>query len=199
MNLNSVVQALKPKHWRDLARHFRNHHWEQDDEGSILISHARVRGVFECEAPDGLGVIQTANLWTTEGFNHILSVAVAGGTQYATWYLAPFSGNVTVSDAWTAANFASTATELTTQYSEGTRVAFVESVPASKSTNNLVSPAVVTAATTNVSIWGVGLLSSSTKGGTSGVLLSAAKYSTARSLAAVGDTLGVKYTLTFSN
>lgn len=199
MNLTSFFSQLKSRDWRNLGRLFRNHRWERDDDGDILIGHARIGGVFECEAPDGLGAIRTRNLLTTEGCNYLLSVGIANGTQYSTFYVAPFSGNVAVADTLTAANFASTQTELTTQYSESTRVAFVESTPASKSTNNTASPAVVTAATDSVSIWGAGLLSSSTKGGTTGVLLSAAKYASVRTLALTGDTLGIKYTLTLAN
>jgi len=198
-SIQSLIQQLHPRHWRELGRLFRNHRWERNDDGEILISHARIGGVFECDAPDGLGVVQTPNLITTEGCNYLLSVGIANGTQHTTFYVAPFSGNVAVADTLTAANFASTQTELTTQYSESTRVAFVESTPASKSTNNTASPATITAAADNVTIWGAGLLSLSTKGGTTGVCLAAAKYSTARTLALTGDTIGIKYTLTLAN
>lgn len=199
MNLNAVLNALHPRHWRELGRFWRNHRWERNDDGEILISHARIGGVFECDAADGLGVVQTRNLITTEGCNYLLSAGIANGTQHTTFYVAPFSGNVAVADTLTAANFASTQTELTTQYSESTRVAFVESTPASKSTNNTANPATITAAVDSVTIWGLGLLSLSTKGGTTGVCLAAAKYSTARTLALTGDTLGIKYTLTLAN
>jgi hypothetical protein len=198
MNLTAFCASLAPKHFRNLARLYRNHQWDRDDEGQILIGHARIHGV-QSVSTDGETWRQRPNLWTTEGCNYLLSVGVAGGAQYTTFYLAPFSGNVTVADTWTAANFASTATELTTQYSEGTRVAFVESAPASKATSNNASPATFTAATTAVTIWGAGLLSTSTKGATSGVLLTAAKYATAEVLNAVGNTLAIKYELTLSN
>jgi hypothetical protein len=194
-----IVNALLPRHWRELYRHFRNFNYEYDDKNNLLISHAKIGGVYETFAPDGLGWVATPNLITTEGANHLLSVGVAGGSQVGPWYVAPFSGNVTVADTWVAATFAATATELTSQYSESTRVAFTESVPASKSTNNTANPATFTAASDNVNIWGVGLLSSSTKGGTSGTLLSAAKYSSVRNLPTTGDTIAIKYTLTLAN
>jgi hypothetical protein len=199
MNLQGIISALPSRHWRELGRIFRNHRYERNDDGDLLIAHAKFSGVWECTAPDGQGTVVSRNLLTTEGANHLLSVAVAGGTQYTTWYIAPFSGNVTVLDTWTAATFAAAATELTTQYSEGTRVAFTESVPSAKSTNNTSNPATITAASDSVSIWGLGLLSSSTKGATSGVLLSAVKYSTVRTLPTTGDTIGLKYTMTLSN
>lgn len=199
MNLRAFFGQLAPKYWRELGRLFRNHKWERNDDGEILISRTRIGGVFESVSPDGIGVVRTPNLVTTEGCNYLLSVGIAGGTQYGTFYVAPFSGNVAVTDALTAANFATTQTELSTQYSETTRVAFVESTPASKSTNNTANPATITAATDSVSIWGLGLLSTSTKSATTGVLLAAAKYSAARSLPTAADTLGIKYTLTLAN
>jgi hypothetical protein len=199
MNLRAFCSALAPKYWRELARLFRNYKWERNDDGDILIGHATIGGVFECDAPDGLGVVRTNNLITTEGCNYLLSAGIAGGTQYTTFYITPFSGNVAVTDALTAANFTTTQTELTTQYTETTRVTFVESTPASKSTNNTASPATVTAAADSVSIWGLGLMSTSTKSATTGVLLAAAKYSTVRTLATSADTLGIKYTLTMAN
>lgn len=195
----NIIATLKPKFWRELGRHFRNFNYEHDDSGDLLISHARIGGVFESEAPDGLGVIKTRNLLTTEGCNYLLSAGVGNGTVHGTFYIAPFSGNVIVLDTWTAATFASAATELTTQYSQATRVEFVESVPASKALHNTANPAQFTSAVDSVSIWGIGLLSASTKGATTGVLLAAAKYSTVRSLPTTGDTLGVRYSLTLSN
>lgn len=199
MNLRAFAAVLQPKHWKNLARLYRNHQWEADDSGDILIGHARISGSYETDAPDGLGQTVTKNLLTTEGINHLLSVGIAGGTQIGTWYIAPFSGNITVADTLTAATFASGTTELTTQYSEASRVAFQESIPASKSTNNTANPAVFTSASDTVNIWGVGMLSVSTKGSTSGTLLSVAKYSTVRSLPVTGDQISVKYTLSIAN
>ncbi len=198
--IKDFLASLAPRHWKELARFFRNHKWERNDDGDILISHARISGIYETFANDGKGVVATPNLITTEGANYLLSAGIANGTVYTTFYVAPFSGNVAVVDTLTAANFTATQTELTnTHYSETTRVAFVEATPASKSTNNTVSPATFTAATDAVTIWGVGLLSTSTKSATTGVLLSAAKYGSVRTLSTAGDTLGVKYTMTLAN
>lgn len=194
-----LFSTLSSRYLRDFRRLFANHKWDVDDDGGVLIGSARIGGVFEHEAPDGLGVLTDHNLITTEGGNYLLSVGLAGGTQYGTFYVAPFSGAVAVTTALTAANFASTQTEITTGYSESTRVAYVESAPSGMSTNNTASPATVTAAIDNLIIRGVGLLSTSTKGATTGVLLAAANYSTARTLPTTNDTLGIKYTLTLSN
>lgn len=195
----NLFSSLSPKRLREIGRHFRNFKYEYNDDGELLIAHAKVCGEIETTAPDGLGSVISHNLWTTEGFNHVLAVTVGAGTQYANWYIAPFSGNIQVVDTLTAADFTSGTTELTTQYLEGTRVVYNDSVPANKSTNNTAAPAIFTANNDNVNIWGIGLLSSSAKGATSGVLLSVAKYSAVRNLPTTGDTLGVRYTLTLAN
>lgn len=195
----NLIDKFSTKHLKELSRFFRNHKWEQDEEGSLFIAHAKISGTYETWAPDGLGWVKTPNLLTTEGCNYLLSAGIANGTRYTTFYVAPFSGNVTIADTWTAANFASNGTELTTQYSETTRPEYIESVPSSKSLNNTSNPAVITAAVDSVTVWGAGVLSSSTKGGTSGVLLSVVKYTAARTLPSTSDTLGIKYTLTLAN
>jgi len=198
-SIQSVVAALHPRHWRELGRRFRNRRYEVTDDGEVLIAHARIGGLFSTRAPDGQGEVLTHNLLTTEGVNYLLACGLGGGVQMGAFYIAPFSGNVVVADTWTAATFASTATELITQYDEATRVTFVKSTPANKSTNNTANPAVFTSALDNVNIWGIGVLSTATKGATSGVLLSAAKYTTVRNLPTAGDSLAVKYTLTLTN
>lgn len=195
----NLVGKVSSKCFSDWARLYRNRRWERNDDGDILVASVKLRGIYETWAPDGLGVVETPNLLTTEGCNYLLSAGIANGTRYTEFYVAPFSGNVTIADTWTAATFSSSGTELTTQYSEATRPAYTESVPSNKSTNNTSNPAVITAAVDNVTVWGVGILSSSTKGGTTGVLLSVAKYSAARTLPSTSDTLGIKYTLTLAN
>jgi len=194
-----ITQALKPKYWRDLYRHFRNFNYDVNERGELLIAHATIKGVYQVTAPDGLGTQKYPNLLTTEGINYLLSAAIGNGTRYTAFYLAPFSGNITLADTLTAATFSSTATELTTQYSQATRVEFVESVPASKTTHNTSNPAVFTTASDSVSVWGCGLLSSSTKASTSGVLLTAVKYGTVRSLPTTGDQLSVTYSVSLAN
>lgn len=189
---------MKNSVWRELGRRYRNHQWEVTDDGEILIAHARIKGVYSTLAPDGLGEVRTPNLITTEGANHLLGVALGAATQYSKFYLAPFSGNVSITDTLTAATFTSTTTEVTA-YSEGTRVEFVESTPAARSVNNTANPAVFTSSSDNITIWGFGLLSTAAKSATTGVLLSAVKYTTARILPVTGDTISIKYTLSLNN
>lgn len=200
-SVNSVLRAIPNRVWREFRQLVRNHKWERTDEGNIYIGEAKavMRGDFEVWAPDGMSWQTGHNMWTIEGFNYLLDVGVHDGTKISTWYIAPFGANVAVVNTLTAATFASTQTELTTAYSQSTRVAYVETAPSSGSVNNTSNPAIITAASTNVSVWGFGILSESAKSSTSGKLLCATTFSSVRTLAAIGDELGVRHTLTLSN
>lgn len=188
------------RHAREFARLFRNHRYDRDDQGGILFAeaHATLHGHYALVDAQGQVLRSGPNLITDQGANHILSAVLAGGTVYTTWYLAPFTTDVTPVVGWTAATFPATAGELTTQIAEATRPAYTEATPASRSTNNNDSPATITAAQDSVVIRGVGLLSHSTKGSTSGVLLSAYKYTAAYTLPTTGNTAGLKHTFTIS-
>lgn len=183
---------------RDLQRLVRNFKYEFDDDGGMLIANVHVRGDLDVWAPDGLGWVREHNSWITEGKTHALGVIMSGGAQKTAWYVAPFSGNVSVSTSWTYVTFASTATELTTQYSESTRQEYLEAAASAGSTNNTANPATFTAATDGVTIWGAGLVSHSAKGDATNaghILLAASKYTTVRTLAATSDTLGIRWTI----
>lgn len=194
-----ITQAVKPRIWRDLYRHFRNFKYEMDDNGDVLIAKARIRGVYSVHTPDGLGVTCHHNLWTTQGLNYLLSAGIGNGTRYTTFYLAPFSGTATLTVGLTAADFYSTMQEITTSFTQGARVAFVESVPASGASNNTGNEAVFTTNTDSVTVTGCGLLSGSTANSTAAPLLTAVKYSPARSLPTTGDQLSVGYTVSLEN
>lgn len=192
----SCLKAFAPRHLREFARLVRNRKVEQTDDGvMILESKVTFHGLQTVIGPDGVERSHP-NLVTTEGLNHLLDVALHGSSQVGTWYLAPFSGSTTPALTHTAATFASAFTELTTQYSESTRVAFVEGATAAGVINNYSNPGTITTAVDNVTVAGSGVLSVSTKGSTSGVLLAAAKYASAYSLPTTGGTLGLKYQLT---
>lgn len=201
VSASDLMKKVSSRHWHEFARLFRSHKWERDENGGIRLSGAGVimRGDYRVWAPDGLGWTAGHNLWTTEGFNHLLSVALAGGSQVPTWYVAPTGANVAVVNTLTAATFASAQTELTAQYSQATRVAYAESAPSGGSTSNSASPATITAASNGVNVWGFGILSVPTKGSTSGTLLCATTYSAVRTLPLTGDSHAITHTLTLQN
>jgi hypothetical protein len=138
----------------------------------------------------------TPNLVTNQGLNDMLSVWCAGGSQVQNRYIALFESNSTPTNAWTSANFSGTnCTEFTT-YDEAARPLWGKGAVATQTINNSASKAVFTANATKT-IYGAALLSASAKGGGSdstGILYSATRYATARSVVAT-DVLNVQYDL----
>jgi len=198
MNMFSI-----PSRWKhDFARLVRNFKYDFDDNNDLLIANVKFDNYLDVYAPDGLGWQRSKNLVTTEGKNSVLDVVLHGTSAVATWYVAPSSGNVEPSATWThsgATAYHTVATELLagTDYNESTRVAFVEAAASAGSITNTASPATFTAKIDNVTIRGCGLCSTSVSQSTSAsyALLAASTYTTARVLATIGDTLGVKWTI----
>lgn len=141
------------------------------------------------------------NIVPSAGILDLLDVYIGNGTQTTTWYLAPFAGNVTPAAGWTATTFDSLATEFT-NYTQSTRPALVPGAAASGEINNLASLATITVGAdtaTQDTIWGIGLISSSTKEGTTGVLFSAARLATSRANLLEDDQINLSYRLQISN
>lgn len=190
------------KHSREFAAALRNHHYEVSEAGiHFPKQRAFASGVYTHNV-NGLDERADGNIVVTEGLNHMLDVVLHGTTAVATWYFGLFSANVTPAATWTAANFTANSTEITSNtegYSETTRQAFVEAAASAGSTNNTASKAAFTIATaTSITIWGAGLLSSNVKGGTTGTLLSSAKFSASRTVYNT-DVFNLGYTITLTS
>lgn len=142
------------------------------------------------------------NILPTEGLNNVCDTWLGSVAKAAGWYIALYSGAVTPAANWTASNFAANATEITSQtegYGEATRPQFVASgAAAGGSIDNIGSEASYTiVCTTSINVNGVGFLSSSARGGTAGVLGSAARYGQTRVLQNTDDyQVGYKTTFT---
>lgn len=141
------------------------------------------------------------NLITTEGFAHILNVALGGKAKSAGYFLALFSGSATPQANWTASNFASVASEIvsmTEGYTGATRPQWTPIDTVNGSIDNFASAAKLTIATSSeLNVTGAAILTTSTKGGTTGVLISASKYAAQRSLQD-GDTFEIGYRLSLT-
>lgn len=140
---------------------------------------------------------RTKNLITKEGMIHVLNVALGSKAKASGYYLALFSGATAPADNWTAANFSAVSNEivsLTEGYTNPTRPQFVAAdTTDQKYIDNFASTARVTIATTSqLNVTGTALLTSSVRGGTTGVLLSATKYAAARTFQD-GDTYDIGY------
>jgi hypothetical protein len=128
------------------------------------------------------------NLVVTEGRNHYLDATLKTGVASPLWYVglkngvAAVAGDVMSSKGWT---------ELV-PYSNATRPVYTTGAISSGSVDNSASKAVFTInATATVS--GAFLTNNSTKSGTTGILLGAGNFATARDVLS-GDTLNVTVT-----
>ena len=126
------------------------------------------------------------NLIPTAGRDYIIAAAMAGGSQFSTWYLSLYSGSYTPQLTDTAANYVANATEITTAYSEANRPTLVPDAAGSGSYTNAGTPAVFTF-TSATTVRGGGLHSNSVKGGTTGILLSIVAAPSPRAVEAGGQ------------
>lgn len=120
------------------------------------------------------------NLIPTEGLNHVLNILLKSASQVATWYIGLYEGNYTPVAGDTMATFPAQATE-TTAYTSATRLAFVPGTVAAATVDNSASPAQFTFNATKT-VYGGFIGSASAKGSTSGVLLSAVRFGSPKSL-----------------
>ncbi|MDD2978122.1 hypothetical protein [Aquabacterium sp.] len=137
------------------------------------------------------------NTLPVEGLAYLLSVALGQTPKPAGYFLALFSGAAAPAANWTAASFAAAASEITSMtegYTSPTRPAWTP--PASTATasiDNMGAVAHLTMATAGtLNVTGAALLTNSTRGGTTGALISASKYAATRVFQS-GDTYDVGY------
>lgn len=137
------------------------------------------------------------NLLPVEGLAYMLSVIMGQTPKPAGYFLALFSGAAAPAANWTAASFAAAASEITSMtegYTSPTRPVWTP--PASTATasiDNMAAVAHLTMATAGtINVTGAALLTNSTRGGTTGVLISASKYAATR-VFQNGDTYDVGY------
>lgn len=141
--------------------------------------------------------IWTPNRVVDQGLNYFLNAGLRAEGAQANWYVAPFAANVTPAASLTAATFASTLTEFT-NYAEANRVQWVSDGAASSLViENNSAPALFTIGNgVQTTIYGAGLLSSSPKSSTAGVLVAAAKLPTGLTGLADGFEVRLKYRIT---
>jgi len=143
----------------------------------------------------------THNLVVNEGLAHLLNVAMGTTAKPAGYYLALFSGATAPAATWTAANFAAVAAEIvsmTEGYTNATRPQWTPQNTSTNSIDNFNAVAKVTIATSSqLTVTGAAMLTNSTKGGTTGTLISASKYTAAR-VFQDGDEYEIGYRLSFT-
>ena len=144
---------------------------------------------------------RTENLIPTEGLAHILNVALGTTPKPASYHLALFSAAAQPAANWTAASFASTASEIvsmTEGYSAATRPTWTPTNTSTNSIDNMAAVAKVTMKTaSSLTVQGAAMLTSSSKGGTTGALISASKYASPR-VFQDGDTYEIGYRISLT-
>ena len=144
---------------------------------------------------------RTENLIPTEGLAHILNVALGTTPKPASYHLALFSAAAQPAANWTAAGFASTASEIvsmTEGYSSATRPTWTPANTATNSIDNMAAVAKVTMKTaSSLTVQGAAMLTNSSKGSTAGALISASKYAAPR-VFQDGDTYEIGYRISLT-
>ena len=174
------------KHGGEFLKAIEQNAYEVTDTG-IVFPRAKVKvGVKYSHKINGVDAGEDSNLIPVQGLVHALNVALFTTPKISAWYVAPFSGNATPLSTWTAANFAANATEntsITEGFTQTTRQAFVPAEATAGMISNAASAASFTIATaTQVTFYGLGLLSTSVRGDTTGILISAARFNAAKIL-----------------
>jgi len=170
--------------------------YETTPEGIYFpAENALAQGVFSV-SKRGEAEEFSQNLVVNEGLDYILKAAVGETAGIANWYIALFTGDVTVAATWTAVTFTATATEWTA-YDEAARQTWTKSLVVSQGTDSFSSKASFTSSSDAQVVRGAAMLSASAKSATSGTLLASSRFSSDKSLD-TGEILDVGYGLQLS-
>ena len=178
----------------EIGRAVRNNQYEETDTGIFLPrSGVFIGGAFEVEV-NGKDRSIEPNIVTNAGMNHLLGCLRSGFSAITTWYVSPFSGNVTPVVTQVAASWPTDVTEFTA-YTSATRVEWASDAVASQAIANDAVRASFTINGGGGTVWGAGITSSNVKSpGTAGTLFAYSKFSAARVLI-LDDVLTIKYTI----
>lgn len=139
---------------------------------------------FTIEVIDKDGVVTDRevvhNLMPVQGMDHLLNVLLLAGSQNANWYVGLFNTPYTPVAGDKASTFPALAGEMV-DYSAATRLAFVCGTPSLGTADNAANPAEFVF-TADDEIHGGFITSASAKGSTSGVLLSAVRFGTPKTV-----------------
>lgn len=194
---------MEQRHAKEFRKAIGDNQYEVSPEGIFLpAAKVCISGLYSCRVrPRGIDIgnpwEEFPNLLPTLGINFLfdaLDTTVSG----APLFLSLYAGAISPAAGWTAASYPGTATEITSGsegYSESARVAWTSAVAASANKDNYASPAVFTIVTaTSLTVNGVGMHTVATKGGTTGVLVSATRFGGAKSFGNT-DEFDMKYRL----
>lgn len=189
------------KHKREFAADLERGAFEVTEAGVLFPTKSVLIGGEYFHAVNGGDLRVDKNLIVDQGILYILGSALGATSKITPWYLALYSTAISPAAGWTAANFAATAGEITSTtegYSGSTRPTWNPAAPASNQIDNLASLASFNiVCTTSVTINGAALLSANTRGATTGTLVSAGRFASARTLFN-GDVFQLGYRVTLA-
>jgi len=133
------------------------------------------------------------NLVVNEGLDYLLGAAVSGTSTISNWFIAVFSGDVSVQASWTGANFPAGATEFT-DYGSATRPSWGKGAVASGGVDSFSNKAAFVSTVDGAVLRGAALISASGKGSTTGTLMAASRFTSDKNLD-TGEILDVGYGL----
>lgn len=175
--------------------------YTSNDDGSITTGQGITAKGEYYDRINGGEWTRTENLIPTEGLAHILNVALGTTPKPASYHLALFSAAAQPAANWTAASFASAASEIvsmTEGYSSATRPTWTPANTATNSIDNMAAVAKVTMKTaSSLTVQGAAMLTNSSKGSTAGALISASKYAAPR-VFQDGDTYEIGYRISLT-
>lgn len=156
-----------------------------------------LRGEFHVVARDKHGNVKWEdrfpNLVTNAGYTYLLDVGLSDGSADGTHYLGLTDGSPTPAAGDTMSSHAGWAE--VEAYDESVRQTWTEGGVSSQTITNSGSPAVFTIDTNSTTVGGAFLVSESTKGGTSGTLVSIGAFSAGDKSLDDDDTITVTYSL----
>lgn len=193
-----TIQKDIKKHAREFLTALKNFKYEKTEKG-IFFPEAKVvlHGLYT-HSVNGMDTRLDHNLIVDQGINYLLNTGLGNTAAITAWYLTIFAGGVTPANNWTAANFATNSSEITSTTNGFTQTARQVFSPGSATADELDNSASLAAftiaTTTQLNVTGAGLLSSSIRGDTSGLLLSATRFTATRTLNN-GDVFNLGYSL----
>lgn len=191
--------------FKELRKLYRNRKYEQTPTGvlfmpaTIELRREMTHWTGKCSLSEATDAITDPNRVVNQGLDHILDGILSNGTVFPNWYIAPYKNNYTPQAGDTGLDFptAGKSNEATTEYSEPSRVLWVDAGPASQVISNTASPAIFTF-TTTVNIFGAFMVSGSTKGATSNTLLAGSLFTSVRPMDN-GSQLNIVYQFTIAD
>lgn len=177
----------------DVQESLRAGKYERTPEGVYFPNNSLLaKGVFVYNKR-GEAEEYSENLVVDEALDYMLGASIGTESPISNWYIATFSGNVTVLSTWTAANFTSNSTEFL-NYVSATRPAWSNGAVSSGGVDSFTTKASFESDSDTQTIRGAALISSSVKSSTSGTLMAASRFPSDK-LLDTGEILDVGYGL----